>query len=662
MSLSELFEQTLVKLCQNTQTNPIKTSDFENGIIQAIIYDFINDMFMAYTFAYREKVSSDDLCNFNNNMQGLANDVSKDHEMTIEKNKINDFSHMYRLPFLNSLSEISKIFVNDWIDIAVDYDYDFAKIEKYDGNIKKYFMFYHFKKIFKIVLEYKNTEIINLVNEHFIKMNINVLLDKHNLDHYKSYIIKAKYHSDMFNDLEKFKNFAKDINNYLVKKDYLSTHKFIKCTVTNEEIKSILKLLKNTIQFMCKMNDYKELQDDNKILLKKYINQFGKAIVTINKSFQTTILTIFSETVFLSEFITKTVSNTDFNYVFDEKLLTEAIDNLQELPAKGLIFIKELCNYVLFNKFDTNKFINVSQYYGFVDFVNLKVKIDLCLSGEEYKNFLNDTIKKVKKTIYKTSEPLTFDINHTMELLEFINEMNKFNYKYCYGEIVQVFDKSEKTKEKPTKEKPTKEKPTKEKPTKEKVVKEKVIKEKVVKEKIPLSVKHAVWDQSFGKCMDGICQCCKTTPIHSTNFDCGHIISEKNGGKVHLENLRPICRTCNSSMGTQNMDDYIVKYGFDKINATEPKSKEQSVKFVIVDSNDNEITNYLDLLKKDNLIKLCDALEIKYVKNGLKKEFVDNVFSKFESMTNSTQHSLKINKSDNKKNIIYDIIKSTTSK
>ena len=59
--------------------------------------------------------------------------------------------------------------------------------------------------------------------------------------------------------------------------------------------------------------------------------------------------------------------------------------------------------------------------------------------------------------------------------------------------------------------------------------------------------------------MDGICQCCKTTPIHSTNFDCGHIISEKNGGKVHLENLRPICRTCNSSMGTQNMDDYIVK-------------------------------------------------------------------------------------------------------
>ena len=93
----------------------------------------------------------------------------------------------------------------------------------------------------------------------------------------------------------------------------------------------------------------------------------------------------------------------------------------------------------------------------------------------------------------------------------------------------------------------------------------KTTKKKKSKEKIPLPVKHALWAKYFGETMSGICHCCKTTPIHSTNFDCGHILSEKFGGIVHLDNLKPICRTCNSSMGTQNMDDYMEKYGLDKL-------------------------------------------------------------------------------------------------
>lgn len=70
------------------------------------------------------------------------------------------------------------------------------------------------------------------------------------------------------------------------------------------------------------------------------------------------------------------------------------------------------------------------------------------------------------------------------------------------------------------------------------------------------------------------------------------------------------------------MNEYIKKYGFDKIEHiqtnnknVQPEKKEQTVKIIIVDNNENEINNYLDLLKKDNLIKLCDILELKYVKN-----------------------------------------------
>ena len=46
------------------------------------------------------------------------------------------------------------------------------------------------------------------------------------------------------------------------------------------------------------------------------------------------------------------------------------------------------------------------------------------------------------------------------------------------------------------------------------------------------------------------------------SFHCGHIIAESKGGELSVNNLKPICQSCNSSMGTQNMDEYIKKYGF----------------------------------------------------------------------------------------------------
>jgi len=106
-----------------------------------------------------------------------------------------------------------------------------------------------------------------------------------------------------------------------------------------------------------------------------------------------------------------------------------------------------------------------------------------------------------------------------------------------------------------------KEKKPKEPETNEVVIK----KEKKAKEKIPASVKNTLWSKHFDNSIQGNCQCCKTEVISKNNYDCGHIISEKNGGAVHLDNLKPICRSCNSSMGTTNMNDFMTKYGFDKI-------------------------------------------------------------------------------------------------
>lgn len=82
------------------------------------------------------------------------------------------------------------------------------------------------------------------------------------------------------------------------------------------------------------------------------------------------------------------------------------------------------------------------------------------------------------------------------------------------------------------------------------------------KEKIPAAVKNTLWHKYFADSITGKCQCCKIESISKSIFDAGHIVSENEGGKVELSNLRPICKLCNSSMGKMNMDVFIKKYGF----------------------------------------------------------------------------------------------------
>jgi hypothetical protein len=89
------------------------------------------------------------------------------------------------------------------------------------------------------------------------------------------------------------------------------------------------------------------------------------------------------------------------------------------------------------------------------------------------------------------------------------------------------------------------------------------INNKYSKQSIPHTLKRLVWnfwigeDHGTSKCL-----CCNLTKISQMNFVCGHIIAEINGGKLIPNNLKPICQSCNSSIGTKNMNDFIKKYGF----------------------------------------------------------------------------------------------------
>jgi 5-methylcytosine-specific restriction endonuclease McrA len=102
---------------------------------------------------------------------------------------------------------------------------------------------------------------------------------------------------------------------------------------------------------------------------------------------------------------------------------------------------------------------------------------------------------------------------------------------------------------------------------------------KKVDRKIPATVRNTVWNKYIGTDKKiGNCHCCQFESISFANFECGHVISVKNGGETTIENLRPICPHCNKSMGAMNMEEFMKKYGFDQFPNKElnkDKSKEK---------------------------------------------------------------------------------------
>ncbi|MCW4002723.1 MAG: HNH endonuclease [Candidatus Bathyarchaeota archaeon] len=83
---------------------------------------------------------------------------------------------------------------------------------------------------------------------------------------------------------------------------------------------------------------------------------------------------------------------------------------------------------------------------------------------------------------------------------------------------------------------------------------------KKIRKGIPKAVKEQVWKKYIGvKNAEGKCYVCKK-PIHVMDFDVGHNRAVFKGGTDRLTNLRPVCRSCNSSMGTMSIEAYKRKF------------------------------------------------------------------------------------------------------
>lgn len=73
---------------------------------------------------------------------------------------------------------------------------------------------------------------------------------------------------------------------------------------------------------------------------------------------------------------------------------------------------------------------------------------------------------------------------------------------------------------------------------------------------IPKKIRGEAWKIQFGDSTKGACFCCKKVLDVFDDWHAGHIVSHVNGGKDTADNLRPVCGSCNLSMGTENMDAF----------------------------------------------------------------------------------------------------------
>lgn len=79
---------------------------------------------------------------------------------------------------------------------------------------------------------------------------------------------------------------------------------------------------------------------------------------------------------------------------------------------------------------------------------------------------------------------------------------------------------------------------------------------------IPQAVREQTWNKWNGqvhfkhKCYVTWCK----NIITPFTFQAGHVMSQAKGGGTDVSNLRPICSSCNLSMGTMNMREFSRKY------------------------------------------------------------------------------------------------------
>lgn len=70
------------------------------------------------------------------------------------------------------------------------------------------------------------------------------------------------------------------------------------------------------------------------------------------------------------------------------------------------------------------------------------------------------------------------------------------------------------------------------------------------------ALRASVWDTWLHPYLKiGPCYVC-LKEINYDNYEMAHVVSDRDGGKMEVSNLRPTCSSCNKGCGTMNLDEF----------------------------------------------------------------------------------------------------------
>lgn len=124
---------------------------------------------------------------------------------------------------------------------------------------------------------------------------------------------------------------------------------------------------------------------------------------------------------------------------------------------------------------------------------------------------------------------------------------------------------------------------------------------------IPKVIKQQLWEKYFEK-YEVKCPVNCGKYITPFTFEIGHLVSRCNQGTNEIDNLCPICRLCNGSMGSKNFVDYVKDNNIEVDN---------DILKEYIARNTNIILDSIDAIKEYNL---ANSTIIKCMIDGTKYE------------------------------------------
>jgi len=147
--------------------------------------------------------------------------------------------------------------------------------------------------------------------------------------------------------------------------------------------------------------------------------------------------------------------------------------------------------------------------------------------------------------------------------------------------------------------------------------------------KIPQFVRYRVWNTYIGPDVSEY-KCICGNKITQQQFECGHVIPRSKNGDENISNLRPICGSCNKSVGNKNLYEISLIYGID-LDKHYRLSPIDDTTDSIVNINQSDIKLVANIDDKSEYQILQQKAKEVGIKANLSKDLLENLITKHDN-------------------------------